>query len=667
MKTADPGRSEGLMPAGLAHDEQRYRELFETAPDGIFIAGPDGRYTDVNAAGCRLLGYSREELIGRSIAELVAPEDLARQASLKRHVLEGGMEVSEWRLRRKDGTFVTVELSSNALPDGHLRAFVRDLTSRNAAEVALRLSEAKLSGIVSSSPDAIISVDEAQHITMFNEGAESMFGYSKAEMIGARLEQLMPERFRQRHHEHVQRFADGPNSARRMGTRSVELYGLRKNGQEFAADAAISKIEVGRERLLTVSLRDVTDRKRIADEERLLAEVGRILVEAGPDYERLLGDVANALVRGLADWCSVDIVQAGNVRRLRLVHADPAMARTCEALEHYPAVRNRMKPIAEVLETHGPVLMSELPAGWLESIAESAEHLRLMQAFDPGSFIVVPLLARDQTLGTLSIGAARASRRYGAEDLRLVEQLASRVALAVDNARLHEDLERAVRARDEVLGIVAHDLRSPLNAIVLQSQILRRQKDAERPDQRAIESIRGAATRMNALIQDLLDVARLEAGERLSTSQKPVDTASLLAEAVEQQHAALSEKQISVEVKSEPSSVWADRVRVLQVLDNLLGNALKFCRSRISLGAARKDGQVRFWVADDGAGIAPEALSHVFDRFWQSARGDRRGAGLGLSIVKAIVEAHGGRVWAESQPGAGTQFYFTLPESAMDT
>jgi len=663
VKTEHSGRSEGLAQAGLAHDEQRYRELFESAPDGIFIAGPDGRYTDVNAAGCRLLGYSREELIGRSIAEFVAPEDLTRQASLKRHVLEGGMEVSEWRLRRKDGTFVTVELSSNALPDGHLRAFVRDLTNRNAAEAALRLSEAKLSGIVSSSPDAIISVDEAQRITMFNEGAESMFGYSRAEMIGAGLEQLMPERFRQRHHEHVQRFADGPNSARRMGTRSVELYGLRKNGQEFPADAAISKIEVGRERLLTVSLRDVTDRKRIADEERLLAEVGRILVEAGPDYERLLGDVANALVHGLADWCSVDIVQAGNIRRLRLVHADPAMAATCEALERYPAIRKQPTPIAEVLETRGPVLMSELPAGWLESIAESEDHLRLMQAFDPGSFIVVPLLARGQTLGTLGIGASRASRRYGTEDLRLVEQLASRVALAVDNARLHEDLERAVRARDEVLGIVAHDLRSPLNSIVLHAQVLRRQHDAPR----SIESIRNAAGRMNALIQDLLDVARLEAGERLSISHKPVDTASLLAEAVEQQQAALSEKQVTLEMNGEPASVWADRVRLLQVLDNLLGNALKFCRSRISLGAARKDGQVRFWVADDGAGIAPEALCHVFDRFWQSSRGDRRGAGLGLSIVKAIVEAHGGRVWAESQPGVGTQFYFTLPEAAIDT
>jgi PAS domain S-box-containing protein len=635
------------------HDEQRYRELFESAPDGIFVAGPDGRYTEVNAAGCHLLGYTREELVGRSIVDFVAAEDLPRQASLKRHVLEGGTEVSEWRLRRKDGSFVTVELSFNMLPDGQIRAFGRDITARSSAEEARRLSEAKLSGIVASSPDAIISINEAQRVMMFNEGAERMFGYSKAEMLGAPLELLIPERFRNGHHEHVKKFAAGPNHSRGMGTRRAELYGLRKNGEEFAADAAISKIEVGRETLLTVSLRDVSERKRAADEQRLLAEIGRLLVSAGPDYECLLADVANVLVGSLADWCTVDIVQAGNVQRLRLVHADPAMAATCAALERYPAVRKRLSPIAQVLETHGSVLMSEVASGWLESIAESAEHLNLMRAFDPGSLIVVPLMARGQTLGTLGLGR---SRRYNQDDLRLVEQLAGRVALAVDNARLHEALARAVRARDEVLGIVAHDLRSPLNSIVLHAQLMRRQRDPEG----AIVGIRSAATRMDHLIQDLLDVTRLEAGERLSVDQRSVDTGSLLAEVVEHHRATIADRRVSVEVTGDVASVWADRARLLQVFDNLLGNAIKFCRGRISLGSAAQDEDVLLWVADDGPGIPTDALPQVFDRFWQSTRGDRRGAGLGLSIVKAIVEAHGGRVWAESEVGIGTKFFVSL-------
>lgn len=138
----------------LRRKEQQLHDLFESAPDGMFIADPDGRYTDVNPAGCRLLGYSREELLGRSIVDLVPPDELARQAALKRHILAGGVEVSEWRLQRKDGTYVPVELSANALPDGSMQAVVRDITERLDAEAALRLSEAKFSGIISISPDA---------------------------------------------------------------------------------------------------------------------------------------------------------------------------------------------------------------------------------------------------------------------------------------------------------------------------------------------------------------------------------------------------------------------------------------------------------------------------------------------------------------------------------
>jgi signal transduction histidine kinase len=446
-----------------------------------------------------------------------------------------------------------------------------------------------------------------------------------------------------------------------MGTRRATILALRKNGEELHADAAIAKLEVGAERLFTVSLRDISEQKRVEGAERLLAKVGRVLVAAGMDYQRLLTEVAGVIVRELGGWCAVDVVEAGDIRRLRIVHSDPAMAATCEALERYPAVRKLPSPVVEVVETKSPVLVAELPSGWLEANAESAEHLRLMRALDPGSFIVVPLLARGHTLGTLGLGLSRRSRRYGPEDVRLVERLASRVALAMDNARLHEALERAVRARDEALAIVAHDLRNPLNTIVLQAQVLRRSAPPELGAARPYESLHRAAKRMDRLIQDLLDVTRLEAGERLSVTREVVDTASLVAEAIEQQEAALGGRHVDVATTGEPSFVWGDRARLLQVFDNLLGNATKFSRGRITVGATPRDGEVLFWVADDGEGIAKDALPHVFDRFWQVRKADRRGAGLGLSIVKGIVDAHGGRVWAESEVALGTTFYFTLP------
>jgi signal transduction histidine kinase len=168
---------------------------------------------------------------------------------------------------------------------------------------------------------------------------------------------------------------------------------------------------------------------------------------------------------------------------------------------------------------------------------------------------------------------------------------------------------------------------------------------------------------MNGLIQDLLDVARLEAGEPLPITQGATSASSLLAEAIEHQQGEISrsDRELIVGAAGESLSVWVDRTRLLQVLDNLLGNAIKFCRKRITVGARPKDGEVLFWVSNDGEGIPPDAIAHVFDRFWQATRGDRRGAGLGLSIVKGIIEAHGGKVWVESPPGVGTTFYFTVP------
>jgi signal transduction histidine kinase len=325
--------------------------------------------------------------------------------------------------------------------------------------------------------------------------------------------------------------------------------------------------------------------------------------------------------------------------------------------------------VTEAVGTQRPILVNEVNDEYLRSIASSDEqkaeaHLRVLYAFEPRAFIVAPLVARGVALGTLTFGTSDATRRFGPADVRQAERLASRVALAVDNAKAHDAVARAVRAREEVLGIVAHDLRSPLNAIVLHTQALRRRRGGpERRDMGPADAIHRAALRMNHLIQDLLDVARLEAGERLTMRQDRVAMAALLAEVVEQQQAAMPDydRTLEAEVAGELPAVWADRARLHQVFENLVGNARKFSRSKVRIGANAKNGEVLFWVADDGAGIEADALPHVFDRFWQAAGVEHEGVGLGLSIVKSIVEAQGGRVWVESPPGAGATFYFTMP------
>jgi signal transduction histidine kinase len=238
--------------------------------------------------------------------------------------------------------------------------------------------------------------------------------------------------------------------------------------------------------------------------------------------------------------------------------------------------------------------------------------------------------------------------------------------VAIENARLYRASVHAPQLRDQVLGVVAHDLRNPLAAILLQIGALKRQgPEPERRSQKASEAIQGAVTRMNRLIQDLLDVALMEAGQ-LTIQPARLSARELIVGAVDLQRplASSSFLELRVEVNDDVPEIWGDQDRLHQVFENVIGNAIKFTEAggRVTAGATSADRDVVFWVADTGSGIASEDLPRVFDSFWQAAKG-RQGAGLGLPITKGIVEAHGGRIWVESTWGQGTTVFFTIPKA----
>ncbi len=537
----------------------------------------------------------------------------------------------------------------------------------------LRVCEAELASVVSIAADAILSIDDGERIVRYNEGAEQIFGWSREEILGKRLDLLIPDRFRRIHRQHVRDFAATPLKTRRMGDRPLTIVGLRKNGDEFAAEAAISKLQMGGRNSFTVVLRDVTEQKRAERRQVFLCEAGAVL-SSTLDHEQTLSNIAQLALRLLADCCIIDLVdEDGGARTCRVTHRDPTKSHLADALER--SVLDRSKPNlgAAVLEARRPVLVSEVSDEHLQSLAQDSERLRLLRELDPVSYVGLPLIVRGRTLGAMVLVSSDPCRRHVSADVTLGEDLAYRAALALDNAQLYRSVQRAIQARDDVLNIVAHDLRNPLTACALAAATLlhtQPDEDGWRFVTKGAEIIVRSIERATRLIQDLLDVARIEAG-KLAIERTRVPSRDLVLEASETFTAMASDTslELRVEIPRDLPAVSVDRERVLQVIANLVDNAIKFTPpgGRIVLGANRSEDEVRFSVTDSGPGIPPDEVPHLFDRFWQARRTDRRGAGLGLSIAKGLVEAHGGRIWLESTAGGwGSTFHFTLPVAPED-
>ena len=280
------------------------------------------------------------------------------------------------------------------------------------------------------------------------------------------------------------------------------------------------------------------------------------------------------------------------------------------------------------------------------------------------SWMLVPLTARGQRIGVLTLVAAESGRQYGQDDLAFAENLAGRIALAIDNAKLYQQAQKAVQLREDVLAIVSHDLKSPLSSINLSAGHLW-QWTSDHKARRLLENIQRSASRMSRLLLDLLDMARIGSGQfSIETDDCPV--VGLLQEAAEMLEPAAEYRgrQLRVCIGVEDGLiVQCDRSRLLQVLENLLSNAIKFCRpgDTITLRAAPDPHGVRIAVEDTGQGIPEEAIPHLFDPYWSGSEHRKLGAGLGLYISRGILDAHGARLTVESQVGEGSTFSFTLP------
>jgi len=668
------GTDEGLTGAAQSSRELLLRALFDHSFQYMGVLRPDGTVLDLNQSALEFSGQTREQAVGRPFWELDSftrsPEAQAQVRAGVAVAATGDFFRCELELVSADGIDTTVDFSIQPVLDerGTVTLLLpegRDVSELKWAERALRISEAKAAGIVSIANDAIISVDETLMVTDFNLGAERIFGYPAREVLGRPLSALLPERFRSVHDQHVRNFAEARSQARRMGERQ-EIMGRRKDGTEFAAEASISKLHVAGRWIFTVVLRDITERKREERAQQFLAEAGALLASS-LDYETTLASVARLAVSVLADWCVIFIQgDEGSIRRLEMVHADRRRQPLLEQLRRYPLDPRRRHPVLTVLETGTTELVPQVTDALLEAISSSTEHLELWRALGLTGMLIVPLKARGRTRGAMGFFAATRTR-YDARDVKLAEDLGVLAGLAVDNAVLYREARSAVQARDDMLSVVSHDLGNPLSAIRIGTSLLLRgipPEERERGGWFHLESIRQSAEQMERLINDLLEVKRLEAGKvKLERRPTPVEPLLSSVRSTFSQLAAQKGLELVCRVSELVPPVYADRQRIAQVLSNLVGNALKFTPTggRIVVDAVSGTTEVVFRVTDTGTGIAPEHLPHVFERFWQSRREGKQGLGLGLAICKGIVEAHGGRIWVESNAGAGTIVGFTVP------
>ena len=525
-----------------------------------------------------------------------------------------------------------------------------------------RITHDILAEIVEIAADAVICMDAFQRITFFNKGAESIFGWTPEEIIGQRIETLIPERYRASHPRHVAEFGRSHVKARRMGERR-EIAGLRKNGEEFPAEAAISQVHQGDSVVYSVVLRDVTERKRFEQRLQFLAEAGEKLASSFGSSETLI-QVARLAVPVIAEGCILESRVGDGFLAGAAAHVDPDIE---DMLDEIGVAGARVPPtghpLTEILGKSSPVLLQSNAAGRLLETSLNPAYLKAVKAMNPQSALFLPLVAREQLIGALTL--FRRGRPFDGDDLGFAEDLARLTALALDNARLHDTVRASLRSRDEMVGVVSHDLRNPVAAVKMLSRTLLHEDGTDgKKAHESIELIAQAAEQMDALIRDLLDLNRLDAG-KLMISAMPVDPSTLLTDSLQTLRPLVEERGMSLDLQIETSlpKVMADRERIQQTLSNLVGNAIKFSPpgSKIVVLMRGDAGGVTISVLDNGKGIAAEHMPRVFDRYWQSSRTDRQGAGLGLAIAKGIVEAHGGRIWIESRPNEGTTASFTLP------
>jgi PAS domain S-box-containing protein len=660
-----------------AAQHERLRVTLASIGDAVIVTDAEGRVVSLNQVAESLTGWKQHQAANKPLGQVFHIINEQTRQSVEdpcAKVLRTGAIVglaNHTVLIDKDGTERPIDDSAAPIIDsnGAIRGVVvvfRDVSEKRRAEKALVRSQRELTDFFENSAIPLHSVGADGVILRVNQAELDMLGYTREEYLGHHIAEF-----------HVDRHVIDDILARLSRGEILENYEARlrcKNGS--IKDVLVTSSvfwEDGKFVHTRCFTRDVTDRKQAEDALAFFAKASNTLA-ALVDRESALQQSARIAVPYLADWCVVYVVdEHGAIDYHAHAHRDPAKERLLSRmLTQSPLDWTSSTATVRALRTGQPQLMPELPEVFLDSVAQSDEHRDMIRELHPRAVIAVPLKIRDRTIGVLGLVSCEPSRRYTEREVRLAENLADRIATAVDNARLFHAVKEANRQKDEFLAMLAHELRNPLAAIryaVALGQMSNGDSTSE-----LFEIIDRQTQSLARLIDDLLDVSRIS-GDKVSLRKEPIEVATIINRAAATVRPLMEQKhhELIVEIPDESMVLYADPTRAEQIMANLLTNSAKYTQQggRVTVRARRHDRDAVIQVTDTGVGLPPEMLSRVFDLFAQADRTlDRSegGLGIGLTVARKLTEMHGGTISASSEGlGKGSTFTVRLPLSEVPT
>lgn len=650
-------RAEGA----LRESEEGLRLLFDGVKDyAIYMLDPEGHVIGWNAGAARMKGYRTEEILGKHFSCFYNSEDRAAAKptwELQEAVSHGRFEDQSSRVRKDGSTFwANVVITPMYNDAGVLRGFskiARDITERRAAEETLREIQDRLTAVIGSAMDSIITVDERQRILLFNTAAEKMFRCPAAEALGQSIERFIPQRFHAAHGGHIRKFGETGVTNRTMGAMGA-LWAVRADGKEFQIEASISQIVSGGKKLFTVILRDVTERKQA--EEKLAAQAEELTrsQQALETQSRTMQSVLDSMAEGLvaADEQGKFIIWNPAAERILGLGADNLP--TPQWSEHYGLFLDDMVT---------PFPADQLPlVRAIRGEASSAHMFVRNPEVAEGVWIEAsagPLMDKAGIVrgGVVAFRDITQKRRSEHEIQRLNSELEHRVVERT------AQLEEANQELESFTYSVAHDLRAPLRHIAGFSGILVEEfgpvLNAEA--QRYLQRIQQGTQKMGRLVDELLTLARVG---RQALNLQVAGMNSIVQEVIGILQPDVEGRQVEWKIADLPF-VECDPTLLKQVFQNLISNALKYSRPRrlavIEIGQILQQEQPVVFVRDNGVGFSMKYADKLFGVFQRLHRSeDFEGTGVGLATVQRIIKKHFGRVWAEAELDKGATFYFTL-------